>query len=95
MENSGTVKPSHDSSTRSSDVLTNEYIADDTWDNISEPLETGEVDDPNSDNSDYEEIYIKRKKKKASKVRLGSEINLLLIFGLIKWQLEMLSAVHT
>lgn len=64
-----TVKPSHDGSTRSSDVLTNEYVTEDTWDDVGESLDTGEIDDPNSDNSDYEELYIKRKKKKASKVR--------------------------
>ena len=61
-----TAKANHDSSTRNSDVLTNEYVAEDPWDDISEPLDAGEVDEQNSDNSDYEELYIKRKKKKGS-----------------------------
>jgi len=38
------------------------------WENSSEPLDAGEIDQRNSDSSDYEEIYIRKKaKRKESK----------------------------
>ncbi len=40
------------------------------WENISEPPDAGEIDDRHSDSSDFEETYIK-KKKKASKAKVN------------------------
>ena len=37
----------------------------DEWDDISDPPDAGEIDAHNSDSSDFEQTYIKKKKKKA------------------------------
>ena len=39
----------------------------DEWDNLSEPPDAGEIDDRHSDSSDFEQTYIKKKKKKPTK----------------------------
>ena len=44
-------------------VILQEYYDD--WENISDPPDAGEIDDRNSDSSDFEETYIKKKKKKS------------------------------
>lgn len=36
----------------------------DDFEELDEPRDAGEIDERNSDSSDYEEAYIKRKKKK-------------------------------
>lgn len=36
----------------------------DEIENMSEPLDAGEIDERNSDSSDFEETYVKKKKKK-------------------------------
>lgn len=37
------------------------------WENLSEPPDAGEIDHRNSDSSDFEETYIKKKGKKKEK----------------------------
>uniref|UniRef100_Q6DJ77 D4, zinc and double PHD fingers family 2 n=1 Tax=Xenopus tropicalis TaxID=8364 RepID=Q6DJ77_XENTR len=45
------------------------------WENLSEPPDAGEIDRRNSDSSDFEETYIKKKgKKKEKKVGLPKEL---------------------
>lgn len=47
-----------------------EYYND--WENLSEPPDAGEIDQRNSDSSDYEETYVKRKvRRKDNKKRAG------------------------
>ena len=36
----------------------------DEWDDVSDPPDAGEIDAHNSDSSDFEQTYIKRKKRK-------------------------------
>lgn len=43
--------------------LKDEYY--DEWDDVSDPPDAGEIDAHNSDSSDFEQTYIKKKKKKA------------------------------
>lgn len=45
-----------------------QYEYYDEWENGSDPPDAGEIDDRNSDSSDFEETYIKKRKKKATKV---------------------------
>ena len=40
------------------------YTYYDDWEQLSDPPDAGEVDDRRSDSSDFEETYLKRKKKK-------------------------------
>ena len=51
---------------------TYQYQYYDDWDNLSEPLDAGEIEARHSDSSDFEETYI-RKKKKKTKVRYYRE----------------------
>lgn len=45
------------------------------WENLSEPPDAGEIDHRNSDSSDFEETYIKKKaKKKEKKVTMRSHV---------------------
>ena len=60
--------------TDSPQVSTSKYEYYDEWDNGSEPPDAGEIDDRNSDSSDFEETYIKKRKKKSSKVKSNARI---------------------
>ena len=40
-----------------------QYYYDD-WENLSEPLDAGEIEHRDSDSSDFEDTYIKKKRKK-------------------------------
>ena len=43
------------------------------WEHLSEPPDAGEIDQRNSDSSDYEETYIKRKTRRKEKKVIHSE----------------------
>ena len=44
------------------------YSYYDEWENSSEPLDAGEIENRESDSSDFEDTYLKRKRKRNNKV---------------------------
>ena len=65
------------------DDMANE-TSKDRWyeeiDDLSDPPDAGEIDERNSDSSDYEETYVKRRKKK----KVMTTLNKILILSALK-----------
>lgn len=65
VENPAVVEVPLPPETKDLSVWKDEYY--DEWENLSEPPDAGEIDDRNSDSSDFEQTYTKKRKKKAKK----------------------------
>ena len=63
VENPAVKAADMDSSVKDQDETSKDQWYDD-YDELDDPPDAGEIDERNSDSSDYEETYIKRKKKK-------------------------------
>jgi len=64
------------------------------WENLSEPPDAGEIDHRNSDSSDFEETYIKKKAKKKEKKASVSKILITLTTGSILFPVAFLHSHH-